>query len=414
MSGGLLIHLLRPLPLNGANCPIKDDEIWIQQNWNILINLENTILFSMKAIKSLGKKAVIKSDAPLPRLEVGQVLLRTIAVSGNPVDWKNVEFQWSADHATLGCDVIGEIIKFGPDVDTSDFHIGDVISSYVHGSSLRSPENGAFAEYVAVDTKLSMHLPRKLNFSDSEHISEGPVTTYEGAASISTSWYTAGALLFHHFNLKYTTPREPQNSFPILIWGGTTAVGQALIQLIRTFNGYSKIVVTASKKNEKLLKKYGADDVFDYHDPEVIAKIKAKYTDFRHLIDCVSSKETIHQVYECSSDNGEATLLNLLMLSQDAIRPEIRKSNVKVDYTILYSAFGVDVKFSDWVIPADQSYRKSLIEFVKVINRLFLDGTLHHIPIKVYKNGLEGMIEIMDDLKYGRNSAEKLVAVMPH
>ncbi|CCF57005.1 hypothetical protein KAFR_0B07060 [Kazachstania africana CBS 2517] len=369
----------------------------------------------MKAVKGVGKKVVIQLALPLPRLEVGQALLKTIAVSGNPVDWKNAEFQWSADHAILDNGVVGEITKLGPNMNSSDFHSGDVISSYVQGGSLRSPENGAFEEYVAVDTKLSMHLPRKVKLSDSPIFLEGPITTYGGAASIGTSWYTAGALLFHHFNLKYTTPREPQNSFPILIWGGgTTAVGQVLIQLIHAFNGYSKIVVTVSKKNEPLLKKYSADDIFDHHDPGVLAKIKAKYTNFKHLIDCVSSKETVNQVYECSSDDEKATLLNLLMLSQDDIRSGIRKSNVTVDYTILHSAFGVVVEVSDLIIPADQSYRKSLIEFVKVSNRLFLDGTLHHIPIKVYKNGLEGMIEIMDDLKYERNSAEKLVAVMPH
>ncbi len=52
----------------------------------------------------------------------------------------------------------------------------------------------------------------------------------------------------------------------------TAAVGQCLIQLAHA-SGY-KTVTTASPRNFALVRALGADAVFDYRDPEVVAKIK--------------------------------------------------------------------------------------------------------------------------------------------
>lgn len=41
-----------------------------------------------------------------------------------------------------------------------------------------------------------------------------------------------------------------------------------------------------------------------------------------------------------------------------------------------------------------------------------VDGSLSHIPIKVFKNWLESTIQIMEDLENGKNSCEKLVATI--
>ena len=50
------------------------------------------------------------------------------------------------------------------------------------------------------------------------------------------------------------------------------AVGQSLIQLAHA-SGY-KVVTTASPRNFNLVKALGANEVFDYRDPEVVSKIK--------------------------------------------------------------------------------------------------------------------------------------------
>ncbi|CCF60287.1 hypothetical protein KAFR_0J02230 [Kazachstania africana CBS 2517] len=367
---------------------------------------------TIRAVKVDGDKATIKSSIPLPRLENGYLLLKTKAVAGNPTDWKHIEYKLGTDQATLGCDVVGEIVKFGPDVDQTKFHIGDIVYGFIHGASARSPDNGAFAEYVALDSKLALQTPKGMTFSGKEHIPEGPVTTFEGAATIPCSWYTAGATLFHHFKLKYDWSEDkPQYNFPLLIWGGATALGQPMIQLAKKFHAYSKIIAVASKKHEAQLKAYGADAVFDYHDSDVIEQIKAKYNNIRHLYDCVSNSETIQQVYQCSSDKEDTIVFNFTGMNENTIKPELRRSNIKVQDTIIYAALGYDIPFGGSLIPADQEYRNSVVKFVSIANKLFLNGELRHIPVKVYKNGLEGTLQITDDIKNGRNSGEKLVAI---
>lgn len=128
-------------------------------------------------------------------------------------------------------------------------------------------------------------------------------------------------------------PSKAQRDQPILFWGGATAVGQMLIQLAKKLNGFSKIIVVASRKHEKLLKEYGADELFDYHDADVIEQIKKKYNNIPYLVDCVSNTETIQQVYKCAADDLDATVVQLTVLTEKDIKEEDRRQNVSIEGT---------------------------------------------------------------------------------
>ncbi|KAJ4135331.1 Zinc-binding oxidoreductase alcohol dehydrogenase, partial [Fusarium falciforme] len=82
------------------------------------------------------------------------------------------------------------------------------------------------------------------------------------------------------------------------------------------------IIVVASRKHEKLLKEYGADELFDYHDADVIEQIKKKYNNIPYLVDCVSNTETIQQVYKCAADDLDATVVQLTVLTEKDIKEE--------------------------------------------------------------------------------------------
>ncbi|EGA77217.1 YNL134C-like protein [Saccharomyces cerevisiae Vin13] len=207
-------------------------------------------------------------------------------------------------------------------------------------------------------------------------------------------------------------PSKAQRDQPILFWGGATAVGQMLIQLAKKLNGFSKIIVVASRKHEKLLKEYGADELFDYHDADVIEQIKKKYNNIPYLVDCVSNTETIQQVYKCAADDLDATVVQLTVLTEKDIKEEDRRQNVSIEGTLLYLIGGNDVPFGTFTLPADPEYKEAAIKFIKFINPKINDGEIHHIPVKVYKNGLDDIPQLLDDIKHGRNSGEKLVAVL--
>lgn len=85
-------------------------------------------------------------------------------------------------------------------------------------------------------------------------------------------------------------------------------------------NGYTKIIVVASKKHEAQLTAHGADKVFDYHVADVIEQIKAKYPNIQHLINGASTKDTLNQVYRCAADNEPANVLQLMFYTIENIK----------------------------------------------------------------------------------------------
>lgn len=71
----------------------------------------------------------------------------------------------------------------------------------------------------------------------------------------------------------------------------TASVGQYAIQLAH-ISGY-RVVTTASPHNFEFVKSLGADAIYDYKDPDVVASIKQVTEDsVCHAIDTQSTKET--------------------------------------------------------------------------------------------------------------------------
>lgn len=368
---------------------------------------------TMKAIITEGTEAVLKADVPVPQLEKNFMLIKTEAVAGNPTDWKHTEFQLSPQGSIIGCDAAGVIVKLGEGVDNNRFAVGDHVYSFIHGSSNYNPKNGAFGEYVAVNQNSTFKASKPLTHSKSDKIPFGTVSTFEAAASIPLSFTTAGASLFHHYKLKMEwEPTKPQVNQATLIWGGATALGQALIQIMKQINAYTDIVVVASKKHEAKLKSLGATDIFDYHDADVIEQITKKYPDLQQLYDAVSNTQTTHQVYQCASKTNTAQVLQYMFMSTKDIDEKVRRDNVSVAATLIYCVGGYDVSLAGMTLPADPTYGKIVGDFVKFIEPRLTTGQIKHIDISIYPNGLKDVPQLLQDIKTGKNSGSKLVATL--
>lgn len=83
---------------------------------------------------------------------------------------------------------------------------------------------------------------------------------------------------------------------PILIWGGSSAVGHHAIQLA-SLSGYT-VFTTGSPTVHEELKALGASEVFDYRDPEVSQKIRA-----------AAGEEGITLALDTISENGTTDLV---------------------------------------------------------------------------------------------------------
>jgi hypothetical protein len=84
----------------------------------------------------------------------------------------------------------------------------------------------------------------------------------------------------------------PKNSNQaILIWGGSSSVGQFALQILRYY-GYPNVLATASRKHHDKLCALGAKEVFDYNDMNIVSDIvRAGGNGGIPLIfDCIGSK----------------------------------------------------------------------------------------------------------------------------
>lgn len=85
---------------------------------------------------------------------------------------------------------------------------------------------------------------------------------------------------------------KPANAdTPILIWGGSSSVGQFALQILKYY-GYSHILTTASQKHHAALQDLGASKVYDYNDTETVNNIVQECgpQGVTYVLDCIGSQ----------------------------------------------------------------------------------------------------------------------------
>jgi NADPH:quinone reductase-like Zn-dependent oxidoreductase len=195
----------------------------------------------MKAVRihEYGDRSVLRyEECPVPQISDDEVLVKIIATSVNPIDWKvrAGSMKESDPHdfpLILGWDVAGIIEKVGPRVTT--FSPGDAI--YARPDANR---NGAYAEYIAVRESEVAFKPETISFMD--------------AASLPLASITAWSSVIDRGEI-----RAGQS---ILIHAGSGGVGSIAVQLTKWKGAY--VISTTSAANLDLVKSLGADEVIDY------------------------------------------------------------------------------------------------------------------------------------------------------
>jgi NADPH:quinone reductase-like Zn-dependent oxidoreductase len=112
---------------------------------------------------------------------------------------------------TVGCDFSGVVLEVGSAV-IGSFNIADRVFGFAHSCHTKQPEDGAFAEYIVAKADVTLKMPNHMRF--------------EEAASLGVQVYTVGQGLYQSLQLPWPTkPGNPEESFPILIYGGSTSMG---------------------------------------------------------------------------------------------------------------------------------------------------------------------------------------------
>ncbi|KZF23889.1 putative zinc-binding dehydrogenase family oxidoreductase [Xylona heveae TC161] len=335
----------------------------------------------------------VSHEAPVPEVKEDLVLVRTRAVSVNPVDAKMMGPYVTAG-AISGCDFSGVVEEVGPDAAQHGIKIGDRVCAAIMGQNSIEPSLGAFAEHVGARAEGLIKLPETVSF--------------EKGSAFGTSFMTAGLALFKSLNLP-GYPLEPgAKSLPVLVYGGSTATGTAAIQLLR-LAGFSP-VVTCSPHNFELVKSYGAEAVFDYRATDCASAIRSHTRNsLKYALDCISTAESMQICYAAlGRAGGRYTALDPYPETVAGTR-----KIVKADWVLGPIMLGRDIGWpAPHGRPADQDMYAFGVKWRKTVQELLDQGLIREHPLFVQSGGLAGVLQGMEAIRAKKISGKKLVYKM--
>ncbi|KAG8157330.1 hypothetical protein KVR01_012714 [Diaporthe batatas] len=344
----------------------------------------------MKVIKIQpgGRAAVF--DAPIPRLHPDCVMVRTVAVSLNPVDWKTISFVPGTAGCTAGSDFAGTVRKVGSKV--TNLRVGDRVAGWAHGGNIGSPEEGSFADYVVAKQGIILKIPAGVGF--------------EEAATLGVGISTVGLGLFRRLELPLPT-EAVSSSLPLLVYGGSTATGTLAIQFAK-LSGLS-VITTCSPHNFAMVSDLGADAVFDYASPNVGSDIRElTQNGLYYAFDCISTEESARI---CADALSEDTISKKPVYSA-VLYCHFPRKDVCVKFTVAQTIFGKSFnkpELGPEDFPEDTGDYEFGQTFWKIAEGLLAEGKFKVHPRDVRGGGLEGVLKGLEELKVGKVSGKKLV-----
>ncbi|WP_013323616.1 NAD(P)-dependent alcohol dehydrogenase [Gloeothece verrucosa] len=195
----------------------------------------------MKAviINRYGSADVLQyQEVEKPSPSPDEVLVRVIASSVNPVDWKlrKGDLQPLSNLVglqRLGCDFAGVVEVVGERV--TQFRVGDEVYGMVNPLF-----GGAYAEYVAVNASAVALKPKQATFEQAAAVPVAGLTAFQSLVDLG----------------------ELRPGYQVLINGASGGVGVFAVQIAK--NLYAEVTGVCSGKNRELVLALGADEVIDY------------------------------------------------------------------------------------------------------------------------------------------------------
>lgn len=315
-----------------------------------------------------------------------------LADAQNPTDWKHIVYA-SPEGSISGCDFSGTVVAASPS-SRDHVKVGQRVAGDVYGGKF--PDQGSFAQYLVTEPSMCWRVPDSVK--------------QDQAASYGVPLFTAFQALQHSQRQPWPPVKErADNPEWIVIYGGSSGVGMQAVQLAKAL-GY-KVAATASKHNFDLVKGYGADEVFDYHDGEAaIAAIKkATGGGVRRAMDCISLAPTAEFTAKCFAPEGGQA--NFLL----AIPQEVKDKFPKIEFvtTMLYGAYGVPYSMGprdgkQIHVPADPELKKWFEQLMAKTPGYIEEGLFKPPPFKV-RSGLDNVNAGLKEMQDGKISGERLV-----
>ncbi|KAJ4142121.1 hypothetical protein NW754_014912 [Fusarium falciforme] len=349
----------------------------------------------MRAVVVDGDNAVrVDYHRDVPRLQDDRILVRPVAVALNPTDWRHVRGGRARDGCILGCDYAGVVEAVGSAV-TKPWKPGDRVFGCGHGANLANPDDGVFAQVASLIGDLQMKIPDSLSFEEAATLGLGSITVGQG---------------LYQKALKLQLPSRDgmleKKDIAVLIYGGATATGALAIQFAKQ-SGYT-VITTCSPRNFDYVRSLGADAVIDYHAADAGNQIRSLTDDqLEFAWDTVSVAQSAAICADALTTSPQRQPIYGTILPTRSPREDVETVS-----TVMYTAFGKDFKFGPVEMPASEDDFRFGKQFFQLVEDLVAQRRIRPHHLRVRDDGLEGLIQGLEDLEMGKVRAEKLVYVV--
>ncbi len=187
-------------------------------------------------------------ELPRPAPGPGQVLVRVMATSVNPLDLQTRRGDYRdqvALPAVIGNDVSGVVVETGPGAD--DFQPGDEVWYLAPVFA----GQGTYAEFHVVDQALVARKPTRLSHVEAAGLALVGVTVWE--ALVERAGVRAGER--------------------VLVHGGAGGVGSVAVQIAKALG--AEVVTTARARDHEFVTGLGADTAIDFSTGDYAPRVRA-------------------------------------------------------------------------------------------------------------------------------------------
>ncbi|KAH6963734.1 chaperonin 10-like protein [Fusarium avenaceum] len=329
-----------------------------------------------------AKPELIKKEISPPMLEAHEVLVKVSTVAQNPTDVQAFDLNLFGNGAVLGCDFAGTVERLGKNV--SKVVEGDTIAGLLWGGEIKGL--GAYSEYTKAHESICFRVPKSISLQE--------------AATVPLASLTAWLALFSKDSLNID---RNESDTTVLIWGGSSSVGQYAIQ-IAAISGF-KIITTCSPRSFDLVKSFGATHVFDYNDADVVKSIKDAAPNLRYVFDTIGKQTSSTTASQAIDENGGT----LCTVRPDKSFTENVTKQTKVTPVLVWTAFNRVIQYKKASFPASEEDHKLGVEFNERLPGWIDEGKIKPNKPKVIPGGLDAVKKGFQEHRDGKISGYKLV-----
>ncbi|KAM0332991.1 hypothetical protein ACHAQA_001648 [Verticillium albo-atrum] len=325
-----------------------------------------------------------KENIALPTPAENQVLVKVSHVAQNPTDVQSLDSNAFGDGAVLGCDFVGTVVQTGSKV--TRVAEGATIAGLIWGGEIKGL--GSYARYTLADERICFPVP------------EG--TSPERAATVPLAVATALLALYSKESL--AIDRAAGSETAVLVWGGSSSVGQYAIQLA-AHQGLT-VLTTASPRHHAHLRSLGAAHTFDYRDEHVASQIRSAAPGLRYVFDTIGNESSSATASQALDPAGGGVLCTV---RPGKANTEGVAAGTRVTDVLVWTAFLKEHRYGTFVWPANEGDHALATELFEKLPGLLKEGTLKTSTPKVLEGGLDAVGEGFQEHRDGKISNYKIV-----